>query len=192
MFTTLIPATIIKINFKQCCQQFHQYNKHNKSPPLTSIQWTEKRQWHNADENPGPGFTQAQQYGRGYPHTGTTMSARLPPTQAQQCGRGYPRSIVSWHHFFFSCHPILILNCPLSLKVDIMRMAQILKCEAQPLQSSFKFDKFSTILPNWQKMCPFYRNMENLDHIRTQIFDFLFAFCSSSCLFNSFWWACKN
>ena len=40
--------------------------------------------------NPGPGFTQAQQCGRGYPHTGTTMSARLPPTQAQQCGRGYP------------------------------------------------------------------------------------------------------
>ena len=156
--------------------------------------------------------TQAQQCRRGYPlhrhnnvgevksrswlHTGTTMWVRLNPgsgfTQAQQCGRGYPRSIVSWHHFFFSCHPILILNCPLSLKVDIMRMAQILKCEAQPLQSSFKFDKFSTILPNWQKMCPFYRNMENLDHIRTQIFDFLFAFCSSSCLFNSFWWACKN
>ena len=30
-------------------------------------------------------------------------------------------------------------------------MAQILKYEAQPLQSSFKFDKFSTNLPNWQE-----------------------------------------
>ena len=56
--------------------------------------------------------------------------------------------------FIFSCHPILILNCPLSLKVDIMRMAHILKYEAQPLQSSFKFDKFSTILPNGKENVP--------------------------------------
>jgi hypothetical protein len=40
-------------------------------------------------------------------------------------------------------------------------------------------------------MCPFYRNMENLDHIRTQTFDFFFASSSSSFLFNSFWWTCK-
>ena len=40
-------------------------------------------------------------------------------------------------------------------------------------------------------MCPLYRNMENLDHIRTQTFDFFFASSSSSFLFNSFWWTCK-
>ena len=42
-----------------------------------------------------------------------------------------------------------------------------------------------------KKMCSFYRNMENLDHIRTQTFDFFFASSSSSFLFNSFWWTCK-